>query len=370
MTLDRIGFEMSMKPPLWRLTADGATLVAPSGFEREATLEQLIETCPELLQDDLLVIGRQVVTSEGRVLDLLALDSRARPTVVEVKRDGLPATAIGQAVSYSAWAAELDRDALDAIYAGYRAQAHLLEEKVSLAAAFHRRFGQRLPSEVRSSSRILFVARSVDGATLRALQFARRHGLEADLCLVEKYDSANDTWLTVTRPLVAGNARTQGPAELSDLRSATVDAVERSTDRLLARLDCLVPPAQARTTRFSSIGVDQDILCFVLVYLPRFTTSFVPYPLLEGLYASWVREQTSLGVSRAVPNHSFSRQLAQAIAMTGSWRKTRRIWAGDPALERERMTHLVDGWRLPSVGQHLSGYERIPRRRLSGAGVS
>lgn len=363
MTRDRTEFKMSMKPPLWRLTTDGATLVASSGFEREATLEQLIETCPELLQDDLLIIGRQVVTSEGRILDLLALDSHAHPTVIEVKRDRLPATAIGQAVSYSAWVAELDREALDAIYATYRAQAHALgADSLTLAAAFHRRFGFRLPSDVRRAPRILFVARSVDTTTFRALQFARRQGLAVDLCLLEKYDSTKETWLTVTRPLAPEDARAQQPVELLRLRSATLDAVEQSTDRLLARLDILFPPTKARTARIRKNKADQDVLCFVLLFLPRFATSFVPYPLLEGLYAWWAKEQASLGVTRLVVGPTFSRELSHAIALTGEWRKARRYWHGDPALEREQMTHLVDGWRLPSDGQHLSGYERISAR--------
>jgi hypothetical protein len=62
---------------LWRLGDDGsASPVAEEQLAAERLIESAVESTPELLGVDVLIIGRQVQTPTGP-LDLLAIDADA-----------------------------------------------------------------------------------------------------------------------------------------------------------------------------------------------------------------------------------------------------------------------------------------------------
>jgi hypothetical protein len=78
---------MPTKMALWKVGDDGkAVPIEEEKLSAEATIESAIESAPELLGVDVLIVGRQVPTPSGP-LDLLALDGDARLVVVENKRD-------------------------------------------------------------------------------------------------------------------------------------------------------------------------------------------------------------------------------------------------------------------------------------------
>ena len=75
---------------LWRLNdAGSATPVAAERLAAEALIKWLWSQLPELLGDEVLIVGRQVSTPSGP-LDLLALDTEGRLVVIENKRDRTP----------------------------------------------------------------------------------------------------------------------------------------------------------------------------------------------------------------------------------------------------------------------------------------
>lgn len=70
---------------------------------REVDLEDWVERAPQILDEDLLIVGRQVEIDEGRDrIDLLALDLDANLVVIELKRDLVGGDADLQAVRYAA----------------------------------------------------------------------------------------------------------------------------------------------------------------------------------------------------------------------------------------------------------------------------
>lgn len=70
------------------------------GVERlEKNLEDWLGANPQLLGDDILLVGRQVRTAHG-IIDLLALDSKGNAVVIELKRGRAPREVIGQLNSY------------------------------------------------------------------------------------------------------------------------------------------------------------------------------------------------------------------------------------------------------------------------------
>jgi len=81
--------------------------------ERE-DLEKWIKTNPEILGDDILIIGEQVKTSSGYV-DFLGIDKTGNTVIVELKRDKLPREVIAQAIDYASDIVAWDIDRLSEI---------------------------------------------------------------------------------------------------------------------------------------------------------------------------------------------------------------------------------------------------------------
>jgi RecB family endonuclease NucS len=80
---------MPVEMGLWRV--DDRPVRLPGGMPTEARLEELIEAEPTILGEPLLIIGRQVATSSGKVIDLLAADADGVLHVLELKKDKTPA---------------------------------------------------------------------------------------------------------------------------------------------------------------------------------------------------------------------------------------------------------------------------------------
>ena len=82
----------------------------------ESVLEEWLESNPDGVLEDgpLLIIGRQVPTDLGKVIDLLGVDREGNVVVVELKRDRTPRDVIAQALEYAAFAAKLDAASLRA----------------------------------------------------------------------------------------------------------------------------------------------------------------------------------------------------------------------------------------------------------------
>ena len=67
--------------------------------ERE-DLERWIKSNPEILGDDIAIIGEQVQTKSGP-LDFLGIDNNGNLVIVELKRDTLPREVLAQAIDYA-----------------------------------------------------------------------------------------------------------------------------------------------------------------------------------------------------------------------------------------------------------------------------
>ena len=87
---------------LWEITPDRKLLEIPA---RHSGLEQWLEdwlvTDISAVDPGLMVIGRQVVTGFGGVMDLLCIDRNGDLVVVELKRGRTPRDVTAQALDYS-----------------------------------------------------------------------------------------------------------------------------------------------------------------------------------------------------------------------------------------------------------------------------
>jgi hypothetical protein len=171
---------------IWRA---GDTLVplVQGGTPTEKRLEELLESNPTLLGLPLLVIGRQVRTDLGRIVDLLALDSEGTVHVLELKRDRTPREAVAQALEYAAWAAMLDQEEVRAIHADYRPDTELEVRATELFGA--------MPDEVSELHRITVVASSIDPHSQRVVEYLQGAGVPVNVVLFNYFADGDREYL-------------------------------------------------------------------------------------------------------------------------------------------------------------------------------
>jgi hypothetical protein len=102
--------------------------LADTGRTEAFDLEAWIASHPAIVEQDLLIIGRQVQTKSGP-LDLLAVDRRGSLVVIELKRDKLPREALVQAIDYASDVANWSVDKLSEVCTKYTGKS--LEDCVS-----------------------------------------------------------------------------------------------------------------------------------------------------------------------------------------------------------------------------------------------
>ena len=76
-------------------------------LRNEKELENLLCANIDLLDPNWLVIGQQIVTRNGKVLDLLCIDRGYRLIVLELKKDLTPREVTAQVNEYASYVSEL-----------------------------------------------------------------------------------------------------------------------------------------------------------------------------------------------------------------------------------------------------------------------
>jgi len=119
-------FIMASEIKTWQIV-DGklvplVSALADAGRKEKDDLEQWINSNPQILGEDIAIIGEQIQTSSGP-LDFLGIDTSGNTVIVELKRDRLPREALAQAIDYASDVAEWDTDRLREICQSHTGQS-------------------------------------------------------------------------------------------------------------------------------------------------------------------------------------------------------------------------------------------------------
>ena len=172
---------------LWEVISDSELQEIPGkGISLEERLEGWLASDISALDPDLLVIGKQVRTDFGGVIDLLCLDSAGDTVVVELKKGRTPREVTAQALDYASWVRDLPRERLADI-----ADEHFGESD-SLDAAFHEQFEKPLPDELNLDHRSLIVAESMDASTERIVRYLSSLNVPINVATVQHFLDRND----------------------------------------------------------------------------------------------------------------------------------------------------------------------------------
>ena len=151
---------------LWEVISDQQLEeIRSTSIDLEKRLEGWLESDISVLASNLLVIGKQVRTDFGGVIDLLCLDDAGNTVVVELKRGKTPRDATAQALDYASWVKDLSFERITEI-----ADEHFGRSD-SLSRAFRDKFELELPKELNVDHRSLVVAETPDDSTERIVRY-------------------------------------------------------------------------------------------------------------------------------------------------------------------------------------------------------
>jgi len=160
---------MPIEHAIWRMGDDPKRLT-DSTLKDEGTLEDLICKDVAVLNEQWLLVGRQVSTAYGGRIDLMAMDDTGSIVVVELKRNRTPREVVAQALDYATWVKGIDAAQVARIFEDFSARH--LGKKSSLGEAFREKFSAALRDEqVNSSRQIVVVAADLDSSTERIVRY-------------------------------------------------------------------------------------------------------------------------------------------------------------------------------------------------------
>ena len=154
----------------------------------EKSLEDMIVAESSILSDEWMLIGRQVSTGSGGVIDLLAIAPDGALVLIELKRDRTPREVVAQALDYACWVEELKAKDITEIYARFQSGQNLRDD-------FQSRFGQPLDEDsINGSHQMVIVAASLDPSTERIVDYLNRRDIAINVLCFQVFD-AGDTQL-------------------------------------------------------------------------------------------------------------------------------------------------------------------------------
>lgn len=152
---------------LWEIrSGDELKSIKRSKLNIEERIESWLEKDISIISSDLLVIGRQVPTDFGGVIDLLCLERTGALVIIELKRDKTPREVTAQVLDYASWAKGLSNERVTEI-----ANAYLGGGDDSLEEAFKRKFGEELPEIINERQQMLVVASEIDSSSERIINY-------------------------------------------------------------------------------------------------------------------------------------------------------------------------------------------------------
>ena len=190
----------------WRVGLEGKPVAMTPGFiDLEKHLEDWLMADPAIVADDILILGRQLHTNWGSILDLLGIDEEGRLVVLELKRHQTLRETVAQSLEYVAWASTLSYEAVVAL------GAKAFGSEATFRDKFEERFGVQLPDPVNASQRVIVVAPTIDDATSFVIEhLSSTYGVPINAVSFDVFGEPGD--LTIVRHFVVEHEEPAGKA--------------------------------------------------------------------------------------------------------------------------------------------------------------
>ena len=187
---------MSVEVAVWRID-DGVKPVPRGGrMDYESRLQQIIASDVTIIDPGLMVIGREVETSYGTRIDILAIDSVGNLAVIELKRDQTPRDTVAQALDYASWVRGMTSDEIANTFIDYQRRFPDESEPYGIDDALRKRFDS-VPEELNKSHRMVIVAGELDPSTERIVTYLQEeYGVDINVALFRAFQDGERQYLT------------------------------------------------------------------------------------------------------------------------------------------------------------------------------
>lgn len=182
---------------LWEITTDdsGKPAIKPvkgaNQVETESQLEEILVHAPNLLMEELKLIGRQTETSGGP-LDLLGVDGEGRIVVFELKRGSLTRESVAQIIDYTSYLSGLEVEELSSHIS--ERSGHMGIDKIdNFSIWYQEQFGRGLSSSQRP--RMVLVGLGTDDRTSRMVSFLANSDLDISLITFHGFEKNGKIFL-------------------------------------------------------------------------------------------------------------------------------------------------------------------------------
>lgn len=175
------------KKQLHELTPTGFSAL---GIKERFDIQEWIEKSPQILGEDLMIIGKEMTLPSGKRLDLLGIDKQAALVVVELKRDDSGQSVEWQAIKYASYCSNMsDKE----IYTQFSEYADLSNEE---AAKNVEEFIEADIEELNKVQRIVLASREFNSEVISAVLWLREFGVNIQCTRLAPYvDSCNQLFI-------------------------------------------------------------------------------------------------------------------------------------------------------------------------------
>ena len=153
--------------------------VDDSPIRLEKRLHDWLENDISMLDDKLLVIGREVEAHDRKRIDLLCIDSDGALVIVELKQGQTPRDVAAQVLDYASWVKDLTPDRIKEIADEY------LDSKGPLERALEK--FDPPPDTWNESHRSLIVAETIVPSTERIVRYLSESGVPINVATVQAF---------------------------------------------------------------------------------------------------------------------------------------------------------------------------------------
>ncbi len=194
---------------LWEVQSGGIKEIERAKLDLEEKLEEWLEADISMINEGLLVIGRQVPTRYGGRIDLLCIDVDGNLILIELKRDKTPREITSQVLDYASWVKELgSQDVSEIAETYYRGK----ENNRTFSEIFQSKFGAEIPDFINSQHKMLVVGSEIDASSQRIIQYLVESGVDINALTFNYFNAGEHGFLARTfliEPAQAESSRLQ-----------------------------------------------------------------------------------------------------------------------------------------------------------------
>lgn len=154
---------MPIEVGLWNISSNRAKKIEYTSIDSEKRLEDILYRDISLIDDNLLIIGRQTPTNFGKYIDMLGINQDGKLTIIELKKNRTPREVIAQVLDYASWVKDLSYNDVKNIVKNFHNK--------DFEALFADKFGISPPEEINLEHNMLIVCSELDNETERILNY-------------------------------------------------------------------------------------------------------------------------------------------------------------------------------------------------------